>query len=81
MATKGHKGEELDSVLLFEDLEVDRRVAPSLVHFTLRASKTDPFRKGVKVVIGRTGNEVALLLAMQYGSRLELVSRAYKTVI
>ena len=39
---------------------------PLLVQFTLKSSKTDPFRKGVKVVIGRTGDElcpIAVLLA------------------
>ena len=45
-------GDELDLVLRFEDIEVNREVAPTLVQFTLRASKTDPFRKGVKVAIG-----------------------------
>ena len=53
-----------DSVLRFEDVEVDHATSPSLVQFTLRLSKTDSFRKGVKVVIGRTGDELCPIAAL-----------------
>ncbi len=40
--------------LTFEDVTVDSRQAPTLLCVRLKASKTDPFRVGVDVFIGKT---------------------------
>lgn len=50
--------------LQFQDIAVDKKCSPSLVQFTLRASKTDPFRQGVKVVVGRTGDDLCPISAL-----------------
>ena len=40
--------------LCFLDVAVDNALDPSTISFTLKYSKTDQFRKGVKLVMGRT---------------------------
>ena len=40
--------------LSLEDLATDSVIDPSFVQLTLKASKTDPFRQGVTITIGRT---------------------------
>ena len=40
------------SHLSLSDLSVERLPNPSLIQFTLKSSKMDPFRRGVKVVVG-----------------------------
>ena len=37
---------------------MDSNSAPSIVQVAIKASKTDPFRKGVKVYLGRTDNNL-----------------------
>ena len=52
--------------LMLEDVAVDRHANPTMVRIRLKQSKTDPFRKGVAVFLGRTGADlcpVAALLA------------------
>ena len=44
--------------LSFEDVAVDDQLRPSLIQLNLKESKTDPFRKGVQVVIGSMGDEL-----------------------
>ena len=44
------------SHLCFEDVQVDSRESPSLVQVRIKASKTDPFRQGVTLVIGKTND-------------------------
>ena len=39
--------------LCFGDVSVDSHAAPTVLTVCLKASKTDPFRKGVSIVIGR----------------------------
>ena len=41
--------------LSYGDVKVDEVRKPSYVEVTIKASKTDPFRKGVKVYLGTTG--------------------------
>ena len=41
--------------LSYGDVKVDEVQKPSYVAVTVKASKTDPFRKGVKVYLGTTG--------------------------
>ena len=52
--------------LTLEDVAVDQHSNPSMVRIRLKQSKTDPFRRGVDVFLGRTGVDlcpVAALLA------------------
>ena len=41
--------------LSYGDVKVDRIRSPSYIEVTIKASKTDPFRKGVNVYLGATG--------------------------
>lgn len=50
--------------LQLQDIAVDKRGSPSMVQFNLKASKTDPFRHGVKVVVGRTNDELCPIAAL-----------------
>ncbi len=52
------------SHLGFADVTVDDISAPQLVKLRLKASKTDPFRKGVEIVIGRTHNSLCPVAAL-----------------
>ena len=52
--------------LTADDIAVDSREDPSMVRIHLKHSKTDPFRHGVDIYLGRTGRDlcpVAALLA------------------
>ena len=46
------------------DIAIDSHLKPSLMRITLKASKTDPFRHGVQIFIGHTGNELCPVTAM-----------------
>ena len=48
----------------FEDIAVDNALNPSFLKIRLKASKTDPFRRGVDIVVGRTGNKLCPVTAM-----------------
>ena len=50
--------------LSIQDIALDSRHHPSLVQFNLKLSKTDPFRKGVEVVIGHTGDNLCPVTAI-----------------
>ena len=50
--------------LCFEDISVDDRCNPSYLQVTLKASKTDPYRQGVKVHVGKTDNELCPVAAV-----------------
>ncbi len=43
--------------LAFDDVRVDSLAAPSRLCIRLKASKTDPFRHGVDVFVGKSGDE------------------------
>ena len=58
------KGYDPASHLSLSDLSVDRLPNPSLIQFTLKSSKTDPFRRGVKVVVGKSGDDICPVVAM-----------------
>ena len=60
--------------LSYEDIAVDNKMNPSMLFMRLKKTKTDPFREGVKITIGASGDDicpVAALLAYlaQRGSR------------
>ena len=46
------------------DVTVDRANNPSMVRVHIKASKTDPFRKGVFVFVGRTDNRLCPVAAI-----------------
>ena len=50
--------------LTVEDLSVDVPANPTSIRVVIKASKTDPFRKGVAIVIGRTDNPICPVTAM-----------------
>lgn len=50
--------------LSFSDVALDSRSCPSLARITVKASKTDPFRKGVEVYLGRTDVELCPVIAL-----------------
>ena len=59
-------GYDPTSHLSFDDVAVDDPLHPTLVQLTLKTSKTDPFRRGMQLVIGSTQDDlcpVAALLA------------------
>ena len=50
--------------LTFDDINVDDITNPTLLKLRLKASKTDPFRKGVDVVVGKTNNKLCPVTAV-----------------
>ena len=46
------------SHITINDIAVDDDRNPAMIQFTLKASKTDPFRKGVQVAVGKTENDI-----------------------
>ena len=50
--------------LTFEDITVDSVVNPTFMTVRIKQSKTDPFRRGVQIVIGRTGGSLCPLAAV-----------------
>lgn len=52
------------SHLSMNDVSVDRAGRPEIIHLTLKASKTDPFRKGVTISVGRTGKQLCPVVAL-----------------
>ena len=49
--------------LNFKDVSVDSMEKPSRLQIRIKASKTDPFRQGVDIFVGRTGNELCPVAA------------------
>ena len=52
------------SHLSFQDIAADSYSAPSFIQLTLKASKTDPFRQGINIVFGATGDELCPVKAL-----------------
>ena len=50
--------------LSMQDVAVDNRSSPSLVRILIKQSKTDPFRQGVYIYLGRTGNAICPVQAL-----------------
>lgn len=46
------------------DVTLDSRTSPSVAQITIKASKTDPFRKGVAIFLGKTNNELCPVTAI-----------------
>ena len=52
--------------LCFEDIAVDNKKSPSRLFVLIKHSKTDPFRQGVTLVLGRTGKLLCPVAAMMH---------------
>ena len=50
--------------LAFGDVLVDSRDSPNYLAVRIKASKTDPFRRGVQLYLGRTSNELCPVAAI-----------------
>ena len=50
--------------LTFEDVAVDQLTNPTTLRVGLKVSKTDPFRTGVDIFVGRTGCTLCPVMAM-----------------
>lgn len=50
--------------LSFGDVKADHSTPPQFLEVTLKASKTDPFRRGVTVIIGGTGDSICPVAAV-----------------
>lgn len=50
--------------LSFSDIAVDNALNPTLMQVRIKASKTDPFRQGVDIYLGRTYNNLCPVAAM-----------------
>ena len=50
--------------LALEDVATDDKRQPTMIQITLKHSKTDPFRKGVDIVVGTTGNDLCPVKAL-----------------
>lgn len=50
--------------LMFDDVAVDSTANPRVLKVRIKASKTDPFRVGVNIFVGRTGNELCPVAAV-----------------
>ena len=49
--------------LSFKDVAVECPTNPMVMEVRIKASKTDPFRKGVNLFIGRTNNDLCPIVA------------------
>ena len=68
--------------LTFRDVAIDRLQAPSMLRVRIKASKTDPFRVGVYVVVGKVDGQlcpVSALLGIPIGQRSRVHSFALRT--
>ena len=53
-----------DACLMFQDVAVDSHIEPSLVRVHLKQSKTDPFRHGIDIYLGRTNTDLCPVTAI-----------------
>ena len=62
--------------LSLHDVAVDSHLHPSAVFLTLKASKTDPFRKGVQLYLPRTDRLLCPVSSLYYSSTAGVISQA-----
>ena len=65
--------------LTFDDIIVDDITNPTLLKLRLKASKTDPFRKGVDIVVGKTNNKLRIPRIAGEWPRLPLQIQGWQT--
>ena len=64
MTVPSHEAFDHSTHLTFNDLALDSPTSPTVMETCLKASKTDPFRKGISIFIGRTNNDLCPVMAM-----------------
>ena len=76
------------SHLSLQDIAIDSRTSPKMITVTIKQSKTDPFRVGCKLCLGKTSKDVCPISALLpylairgagYGPLFILASGAYLT--
>ena len=55
---------DLQVHLCYEDIKVDDKRNPTYLQVSIKASKTDPYRQGVKLYIGATNVELCPVTAV-----------------
>ena len=58
MTVQSDSGFDPSVNLAMDDMAIDNPTNPTLVRVSIKASKTDPFRKGVSIFLGRTYNDI-----------------------
>ena len=53
-----------ETTLCYEDVRIDSRSKPSFIQVVIKASKSDPFRQGVKIYIGTTNLQLCPVAAV-----------------
>ena len=53
-----------DMHLSLTDITLDDKVNPSVIQVTIKQSKTDPFRQGVDIYLGKTGKDICPIQAI-----------------
>ena len=53
-----------DTHLSPQDLTIDSRTSPTMIQVTIKQSKTDPFRVGCKLCLGKTGKDICPISAI-----------------
>ena len=53
-----------DTHLSLADIALDNKVNPGVIQVTIKQSKTDPFRQGVDLYLGRTGKDICPIRAI-----------------
>ena len=66
--------------LNFNDISTDNPHSPNIIRVCIKTSKTDPFRHGVNVHIGRTNNYLCPVSAMLFLLYVELLLAYYFTL-
>ena len=67
MVAPSDRGYDAEWHLSFADVRADTQKIPEFLQVTIKASKTDPFRKGVTIFLGRTQDELCPVAAtLQY---------------
>ena len=54
------------SHLSLSDVALDNHTNPSMIRLVLKQSKTDPFRQGMEIFVGRSGTNVCPVQALLY---------------
>ena len=49
---------DLDMYLSLADITLDDKNNPTVIQVTIKQSKTDPFRQGVELYLGKTGKDI-----------------------
>ena len=64
MSVSDNMSYDADVHLSFRDIAIDDLKNPLVLRVTIKQSKTDPFRRGVSLYVGRTGMDLCPVSAM-----------------